>query len=95
MALSETDKAAIRASVRDLMQRRQNAGERFLDYAGTRGLTREQSESALACLERHKLIKLNAADGQFSVKHGGFLDRDALLRAATDCPPVVRRKRQR
>lgn len=93
--MTPADEAAIRAGIRPVLQRIQNAHDWFLDLASTRGLTLEQGASALRCLVRHRLAKLDANGGRYTFTHGAALERDVLLRAAENCPPVGRRKRQR
>ena len=66
-----------------LAERGEHARERFLTYAEMHGdLTRSQAERALATYMKLRLIRLDHVTGAFQVKHGGFLDRQALRRAA-------------
>ena len=61
-----------------------NAERRFLAYATeTAGCTDAQAERILAYYLKHKLVKLDAVDGQFHVKHGVLLDADVMRNAIT------------
>lgn len=63
--------------------REHNAGDRFVSYAiATAGLTKAQAEHVLKVYQRAKVIRLDPVTGQFSVKHGAFLDVDVLINAA-------------
>lgn len=67
---------------RAMAQRIVNAENRFIAFALAQGLTREQAEKALATYRRVKAIKIDKIGGQFTFSHGGFAERDVLLRAA-------------
>jgi hypothetical protein len=60
-----------------------SAREKFLDAARRQGgLNRAQAERVLARYERDRLVKFDAVAGGFQLKHGAFMDRDVLRRAA-------------
>jgi hypothetical protein len=67
----------------NLASRGVEAENRFIAYAMVRGrLSRAQAEKALAYFRRHRLIKIDHVTGQFTVKHGAYLDEIPLRRAA-------------
>ena len=69
-------------SYRDMAQRLVNAENSFIECVRRdTGFTQAQAETVMAYFIKHKLMKLNANDGQFYVKHGAFLERDVLTRA--------------
>lgn len=69
-------------SYRDMAQRLVNAENSFIECVRRdTGFTQEQAETVMAFYVKHKLMKLDAVDGQFYVKHGAFLDADVLKRA--------------
>ncbi len=42
------------------------------------GISKEQAESVFDLYRSHKVLKLDAVGGRYSVKHGGLLDRDCI-----------------
>jgi hypothetical protein len=55
----------------------------FADYLVNKsGVSRETAIDIKNYYLKHKLAKVDAGIGRISVKHGGFLDRDVILRAA-------------
>lgn len=73
----------IEPGLRDVAQRIVNAQNRFIDYAMEHGrLSRGQAETALAAFRKARVIKFDAVNGSFHVKHGAFLEPDVLRRAA-------------
>lgn len=67
---------------RTVLNERQ-AAESFYLYAMERAqLTRTEAEAALDVMVKAKVLKLDAMDGTFKVKHGAFLDAPVLRRAA-------------
>lgn len=75
--------SSISKGARAMAERGEHARERFLLYAEEHGgLSRTEAERVLAAYQNHRLIRLDLVTGTFHVKHGGFLDRDTLRRAA-------------
>jgi len=73
----------MRPGFRGMAIRSAEAEERFLAYAEKHGdLTRQQAERALQAFRKAKVIRFDAVGGSFHVKHGGFLERAVLRRAA-------------
>lgn len=73
----------IATGARGMAQRGENARESFLTYAEKHaGLTRAEAERALATYQKLRLIRLDHVTGDFHVKHGAYLDREPLRRAA-------------
>ncbi len=65
-----------------MAQRLVNAENSFIECVRRdTGFTQEQAEKVLAFYVKHKLMKLDAVDGRFYVKHGAYLDSDVLRRA--------------
>jgi len=59
------------------------ADQRFIGVLMERGqLTAAQAAKAFETLKKAKAVKLDAVGGTWSVKHGAFLDREVLERAA-------------
>lgn len=50
------------------------------------GLNRKDAQRAIATLKRVKAIKADVVTGDYRIKHGAFLDRDVLQRAAKENP---------
>ncbi len=73
----------IEPGLRNVAQRSLDAENRFLAYAMEHGrLSRGQAEIALAAFRKARVLKFDAVNGTFHVKHGQFLDPDVLRRAA-------------
>lgn len=73
----------IEPGLRGVAQRSVDAVKRFMDYAMEHGrLSRGQAETALAAFRKARVIKFDAVNGTFHVKHGQFLDPVVLRRAA-------------
>jgi transcription initiation factor TFIIIB Brf1 subunit/transcription initiation factor TFIIB len=65
------------------VQLRQMNYDRFLDtIVSLSGLPVEDAKKAYATLLKHKGIKVNSVTGEVTVKHGAFMDKQVLLRAA-------------
>lgn len=64
-------------------QRIVNAENHFIGILKEFGdLTDAQAEVAFQTFRKLKLIKLDAVGGRYSVKHGAFMERDVIRRAA-------------
>lgn len=75
--------SSISRGARGMAERGEHARERFLAYAEKHGgLSRIEAERVLAAYQKHRVIRLDHVTGAFHVKHGGFLDRETLRRAA-------------
>lgn len=75
--------AAIREGVRSLGSRSVAAQDAFVDHVMTRArLSRGQAEKVLSVFRKERIIKIDAVNGTWTVKHGAFLDVDVLRRAA-------------
>ncbi len=75
--------SSISKGARGLAERGEHARERFLVYAEKHGgLSRAEAERALAIYQKNRVIRLDRVTGAFHVKHGAFLDRETLRRAA-------------
>lgn len=73
----------IEPGLRNVAQRSVDAENRFIDYAMEHGrLSRGQAVTALAAFRKARVIKFDAVNGTFHVKHGQFLEPDVLRRAA-------------
>jgi hypothetical protein len=74
---------SIEPGLRGLAQRSVNAENSFIAYAMEHGrLSRDQAATALATFRKARVIRLDAVNGSFHVKHGQFLEPDVLRRAA-------------
>ena len=65
---------------RDIAQRLVNADEHFLALIMESGFTRDEAETIFAMYRKHKCIKREGLN-RWTVKHGGFWDHNALVRA--------------
>ena len=68
---------------RSIAERAEAADARFretLELLG--GLTKEQAARAFVVLDRAKVLRRDYVVGHVSVKHGSFLEREVLQRAA-------------
>ncbi len=69
--------------LRNMAQRSVNAEEAFLRYIIKRAaLTQDQAEHVLLIYRKYRVIKFDAVNGTFHVKHGSFLEKDVLQRAS-------------
>ena len=67
----------------NLARRILNAEGAFVAYAmKTAGLDECQAHGALAYYKRHKLVKIDAAGGQFTFTHGAYAEAGPLLVAS-------------
>ena len=65
------------------VQLRQSNYDRFLNsIMSLSGLSVDDAKKAYATLLKHKGIKVNSVTGEVLVKHGAFLEKEVLLRAA-------------
>lgn len=64
-------------------QLRQANYDRFVDtIVSLSGLSVDDAKKVYAVLLQHKGIKVNSVTGEVVVKHGAFMDKEVLLRAA-------------
>lgn len=69
--------------LRSVAQRMINAEDAFLDVLCSLGeINRGQAALVVAAFRKAKVIKFDAVAGEIRVKHGAFLDRDVIRRAA-------------
>ena len=74
--------AGYEKGLRDVATRMDNATENLVTTLMERGeIDRVSAELAFEYFRAHKLMKLNVALGRYDVKHGGYLERDAIRRA--------------
>ena len=58
------------------------AGETFAEtVAEIAGLTKAEGFKVLAAYRKAKVVKLDAVNGRYTVKHGAFFDVDVIRRA--------------
>lgn len=73
--------AAVRPGLRDMATRIVNGEESFLETLMTLGgISREEAVHALRVYRKNRVLTVH--QGEIRVKHGGFLERDAIRRAA-------------
>lgn len=73
----------IEPGLRNVAQRSIEAEDRFITFAMEHGrLSRSQAKKALEAFRKARVIKFDAVNGTFHVKHGQFLEPDVLRRAA-------------
>lgn len=76
-------RTSIARGARGLATRQLAAEEAFVEHVMSRGrLSRGEAERVLAAFRKARVIKLDAVNGTWHVKHGAFLDVDVLHRAA-------------
>lgn len=65
------------------VQLRQSNYDSFLDtIVSLSGLSVDDAKKVYATLLKHKGIKVNSITGEVTVKHGAFMEKEVLLRAA-------------
>lgn len=68
---------------RDIAQRIVNAENNFVQTLIEQGdISRSQAEKVMSFYLKNKLAKMDAVIGRISVKHGAYLDKDVIRRAA-------------
>jgi len=68
--------------LQDMAQRVANAENAFAELLQEiAGVSEADARKVTGFYLRKKLAKLDATIGRISVKHGGYLDREAILRA--------------
>ena len=68
---------------RDIGIRVANAESAFIEtLVALGGITEAEAVKVMAYYLKHKLAKLSIGVGAINVKHGAFLDRDVIRRAA-------------
>lgn len=73
--------------LRGVAQRLESAEQNFIATLMDRGgITRAEAVKVLALYRKMKLVTRDAIGGVINVKHGGFLDRDVILRALHKAP---------
>jgi hypothetical protein len=69
-------------SFKDMGQRYINATDSFIEcIQGIAKCTQVEAEKVLKIYQKEKLVKLGWNDGQFRMKHGGFMDAKVIRRA--------------
>lgn len=82
MDTKRTAEATIRTAARPVAQRLANAEQRLLDCLQERGgIDAAQAQVVAAYYRKHKLVRLDAVNGDFTIKHGSLMERDTMLRA--------------
>ena len=83
-----------RAQVRAILGRQVGAAQSLIGtIAEIAGCTEEDASKAFYTLKTAKALKYDAYNGVYSVKHGGFLDREVLIRAINyDHTPAKKKK---
>ena len=67
-----------------MAQRIVNAEERFISFVMNQtDISRSDAEKVLAFYRKHKLVKIDAVCGQFTLKHGAFGDADVIRKAVS------------
>jgi hypothetical protein len=84
MLLAQTRKSDMATQhFKEIAQRIINAKAKFVSALMERGgIDAAAAEKVFGLYRKHKLIKLDAFHGVYSVKHGAFLDRKAINNAA-------------
>lgn len=69
-------------SFKDMAHRMDTAEDGFVaTLVAIAGITNDEAVKVLATYRKLKVVKNDYAVSRISVKHGGFLDRDVILRA--------------
>ena len=80
--------------MRDTAQRIVNAENEFVKCLMMfGGITSDQAEHVLRLYIALKMVKLDAVGGRYTVKHGGYFDKDVIGRAV-DTPVPVKKTRK-
>ena len=68
--------------LRAMAQRLVNAENGFVQTLMERGkISKVDAEKVFVLYKKLKLVKLHAANGEYKVKHGGYLDEAVIVRA--------------
>jgi hypothetical protein len=82
MVRSSHGEKQMQQSFRNMATRAVNAENSFAaSLVEIAGITTEEAFRVLATYRKIKVVKNDYAVSRISVKHGGFLDRDVILRA--------------
>lgn len=77
-----TASLSLRSGVSPMVIRRENARTRLVTcLTALADITAEEARKVAAHYLKIRVAKLDAVTGQFTVKHGAFLDKDTILRA--------------
>lgn len=80
-------KTTLSKELAPIAQRLENAERGFIETLVTLGgITEDEAKLALATFRKAKVTKLDLGIGRMTVKHGAFLDRDVIRRAAGILP---------
>lgn len=80
--MTEAERLEIREGVRHVLTRWEAARAKLVEACARQGeLSPEDAELAASELLARKVAKLDPIVGQFTVKHGAFLEKDVLARA--------------
>ena len=82
--MSPTDKriAEVRPHLRNIGTRLAQGEAAFIETLMAHGgISKPEAERVYQTYSKLKVLKRDVASGVISVKHGGFLDRDTILRA--------------
>lgn len=66
---------------RNAAQRIVNAGNKFKGHLTALGFSQEQANKIFEVYKKARVIKLDAVNGEWKVKHGAFFDIEVLNRA--------------
>jgi hypothetical protein len=78
---------AIRPGLQGMATRIEDAYQRLAEVIATSGgISEEAARRVIRVYEKHRVLNKKGAysTGVISVKHGGFLDRDTILRALAE-----------
>lgn len=70
------------AGFRNMAKRLDNAEDNFVEtLRSLGGITKADAEQVFGYYVKRRLVKRDAVNGTYSVKHGSYLDPDVILRA--------------
>lgn len=68
-------------SFKAMATRAGNAENRFIEYCVENGFNRDEALKIMKIYKKEKILKIDLHIGQFSVKHGIFLEKDVMGKA--------------
>jgi DNA repair protein RadC len=86
----------VEQGLRDMARRMDQAEADFLEILMTAGgISKADAEKVFQTYKKLKVVKMDAVNGTVRVTHGGFLDRDVILRALNQPEAEPRRRAKR
>lgn len=73
----------MKRGLQSMAERSVEAEDKFIDYCRTHaGLSRNEALRVIRTYRKARVLRFDAVNGSFHVKHGAFLEKDILRKAA-------------